>query len=322
MNYSNRVDDSDRQRPEQRFTLFARTPTRFVQAGETRLAYQAFEPRGGFDETLLLIVGHGGQLHYWGEQFVKGLVQAGYRVVVFDNRDAGLSEKFDHLGKPDLARMWYHHTCRQPIKPPYTLENMARDAVALLGELNITDAHIIGASMGGMIGQLVAARFPERTLSLTSIMSSSGARKLPDPDRDVLALMQSLKAPRQHDQRQHELRVRFWQAIGSDRHGSDAYFDDLVAYTRARADHPPGVDRQLAAIWASGDRTPLIRSIRVPTHVIHGRDDALFPLAHGAHVADQIGNSELSIIDHMGHAFQPEIIAPLLSAVLRFLERH
>lgn len=162
------------------FGIFDLAQTEFVQTSAVSLAYQSYGKKSPTTQTVLLIVGHGGQLHYWSEGFINQLVEAGFHVLAFDNRDAGLSDKLDDSGVPNMMDLWYRWNSRKSVQAPYTLEDMATDTIELLDQLNIKEVHIIGASMGGMIAQITAALYPDRVRSVTSIMSTSGARHLPD----------------------------------------------------------------------------------------------------------------------------------------------
>lgn len=254
------------------------------------------EERGSHEApALLLLRGLGTQLVQWPEVLLETLAAAGLRVIVFDNRDAGLSEK---------------------MAAPYRLEDMADDTLGLLDGLGIPFAHLAGISMGGMIVQLAAARAPKRVASLASIMSSSGAPGLPPPTKAALDALLS----RPQDPTDRECVIR--HAMHTQRvFQSPAYpmrDDELRRYVERAYDRchcPEGVARQLAAIQASGSRAELLATLRIPTLVIHGADDPLVPVAAGQDTARRIPSAHLEVIPGMGHDVT-EANAPLLARLL------
>ena len=265
--------------------------------------------------AVLLIMGLGGQMTRWSDAFMAALAGEGFRAIRFDNRDVGLSTKIEAGGTPDLARIAM--TAMTGGKPdvPYTLEDMAADAVGLLDALGIERAHVVGASMGGMIAQLVAAEHPERTLSLTSIMSSTGNPALPRATEAANAVLTQrpggtdLDALVAHG-------VRAAGVIGSPGYPTDA----TVMAARIRGDlerqnYPQGFGRQLAAIWANGDRRPRLGRIAVPTLVIHGTDDPLVPVEGGRDTAASIPGARLEEIAGMGHDL-PEALLPRIVGLI------
>lgn len=260
------------------------------------------------DPPLLLIMGLGMQLTSWPDTFCQALVQRGFYVVRFDNRDSGLSTKLEQFGNPNLKMAYFKSLLRLPIKAGYTLYDMARDTAGLLDALGIRKAHIVGASMGGMIAQIVAAEYPDRTMSLTSIMSTSGRRGLPGPNAEVRDAMLSRLADPNNVTEVVNRSVRFLQMIGSPAYPIPA--STLAERTLAsirRSVCPDGVSRQLNAVIASGDRVSLLKKIYVPSLVIHGKADPLVPIAAGRDTARLIPNATLREIDGMGHNFPPQL---------------
>ena len=265
---------------------------------------------------ILLIMGLGMQLTAWPESFCDALVRRGFRVIRLDNRDAGLSTHFHGAKTPGLLQTAISARIGRPPRLPYTLEDMANDAVAVLDALGLAKAHVVGASMGGMIAQIVAANHPTRTLSLVSIMSSSGNPWLKPPRRDILRLLLS----RPPDGRDPEAVVahmmRFFRAIGGPVYRRDeAELRARMIRAIARAYDPTGVRRQLLAIIASGDRRPLLRRINAPTLVIHGAIDPLLRPDAGRDTARNIRGAHLQIVDGMGHDLPEPLCAPLAGAV-------
>ena len=285
-----------------------------VKANGIDIAYEtAGDPKG---VPVLLVMGLGMQLIAWPDDFVEGLVELGFHVIRFDNRDSGLSAKFDHAGKPNLPLAYLKTLLRWPLKPAYTLDDMAADAIGLMRVLGVGRAHVVGASMGGMIAQLMAANYPDRVLSLTSIMSSSGRRGLPGPTRAARAAL--LKRPADpHDidcvaaHMAHTFRV-----IGSPAYPtSDKVLRERMARSIKRNVNTGGVARQMVAIAASGDRSELLHKIAVPTLVIHGADDPLVPLACGEDTAHQVPGARLEVIEGMGHDLPAQLIERLLALI-------
>lgn len=271
--------------------------------------------------AVLLNMGLGLQLVSWPPSFVDGLVDMGYYVIRYDNRDAGLSSKFDHLGTPRLWLAYLKTLAGLKLKAAYTLYDMAADACGLLDFLGVEAAHIVGISMGGMVSQIFAAQYPARTLTLTSIMSSSGKPGLPGPTaaaRRVL-LSSSPKPGMRHEQ--IEYMANTFKVIGSPKYPMpDDYVREMCTRAVDRNIHPDGASRQLVAIVASGDRSKLLRELRCPSLVIHGTEDPLVPAACGIDTAAQIPGSRLELIEGMGHDLPPQLIERLLVLIGSHLE--
>ncbi|WP_277979753.1 alpha/beta fold hydrolase [Sphingomonas phyllosphaerae] len=283
-----------------------------VRANGIEIDVEQAGPRDG--PAILLIMGLGAQLVRWPPAMVDALVARGYRVIRFDNRDVGLSTKFDHAGVPSIVwTVMQKQFGRVPVVP-YTLTDMAADAVGVLDALGVERAHFVGASMGGMIAQLVAAGWPERAASLTSIMSTTGHPGCSRPSMRATALL--LRQPRSNDV---EAIVAHGTMAGRAVSGRFPMEDALMA-ERIRAETlrnrcPTGFLRQMAAIVADGDRTERLRAITAPTLVIHGSDDPLVPPAGGRETARAIPGARLLEIDGMGHTLPPELIAPIVEAI-------
>jgi pimeloyl-ACP methyl ester carboxylesterase len=237
-------------------------------------------------------------------------------VVRFDNRDCGLSSKIQVRRQPNLVAAFAAAWLRLPVRAPYTLDAMAADAVGLLDALGIRRAHLVGLSMGGMIAQVVAATHPERVLSLTSLMSSSGNRKLskarPDARR---ALLSKPRDPGDPESVIDHL-VGVFGVIGSPDFPTarDELREQLARNVR-RDYHPAGVTRQLVAIIASGDRRKLLHKVAAPTLVIHGAADPLVPVEAGRDTARHIAGAKLLVIDGMGHDLPPALVPVLVDAI-------
>jgi pimeloyl-ACP methyl ester carboxylesterase len=260
-------------------------------------------------EPLLLIMGLGMQLVAWPEPFVQQLVARGFRVIRLDNRDIGLSQHLDHLGMPNMPLAMLRWAMHLPVRSPYALADMAADAVAVVDALGLPSVHVCGASMGGMIAQHVAARHPERVRSLTLMMTTSGARHLPRATRRVQRALLQRPDGRHRDDVLNHLE-RLWGLIGSPEHRpTPEQLRTRLSGFVERSWHPAGAARQLLAIVADGDRTPLLGRIRTPTHVIHGRADPLVPPQGGEHLARHIAGATLDLVPGMGHDL-PEPLLP------------
>lgn len=270
-------------------------PTYYAHVNGLSIAYQEFgDPES---ETILLVMGLGGQLIHWDDDIVWSLVDAGFHVIRFDNRDAGWSSKLYKEDTPGILT-GIRYKLGMGLGSPYKLDDMAADAHALLEHLTVERAHVVGMSMGGMIAQIMAARYPERVKTLTSIMSSSGAEHLPmgsvglDPDQKQNqnreeAIAGTANIGQQLDGTVAELTEQQWKVIG--------------ARSYDRSHYPDGFSRQLWAILDSGDRIDLLKSIKQPTLVIHGKADYLIPMEHGEHTAESVAGSRLVLIEGMGH---------------------
>jgi proline iminopeptidase len=285
-------------------------PLPIIEANGIKLAYdEQGDPKG---EVVLLIAGLGLQLISWSDAFCKGLIDEGFRVIRFDNRDSGLSSKMEQFGKPNLQFAFFRPLFHMPLFSGYTLYDMAKDGICLLDALGVDRAHIVGASMGGMIAQIIAGRYPERTLSLTSIMSTSGRPGLPGP---MMAANQALFS---RPENPHDINsvidyyVQMFRVIGSPRYPTpDAVLRQRVAESVRRNVCVSGTARQIMAVASSGDRVALLSTIKLPTLVIHGTDDPLVPVACGRDTARMVRGAILHEIDGMGHDFPPVLDATL-----------
>jgi pimeloyl-ACP methyl ester carboxylesterase len=265
---------------------------------------------------LLLISGLGLQLTSWPDEFVEGLVDLGFYVIRFDNRDCGLSTKFEAAGIPNLGMAWLKSKLGLRLHPPYRLEDMADDAIGVLTALGVARVHVVGISMGGMIGQLVAAKFPSRVLSLTSIMSSSGRRGLPGPTREVRRMLLRRPPPQADIESAIDHGVGVLQTIASPAYPTpEKQLRRRVARALRRNYCPGGTQRQMFAVAASGDRSPQLRTIAAPTLVIHGAADPLVPLACGVDTAHAIPGARLEVVQGMGHDLPSQLLERLLALI-------
>ncbi|MEP6389469.1 MAG: alpha/beta hydrolase [Halioglobus sp.] len=284
----------------------------YVKANGVRLAYDSFGDKG--NPPLILIMGLGTQMIAWPDELCTGLAQQGFYVVRFDNRDIGLSEKMENAHIPKASRLMLLSKLRLPMRVPYTLNDMARDVIGLMDSLGLSRAHIVGASMGGMIGQIVAALFPDRILSFTSIMSSSGDRNLPGARQDIV--MDMAKRAMGMETVTMEGTIALWRKIGSpDYQPSDEELAARITRSLERSNYPEGYSRHLAAIIANGSRVELLKKITAPTLVIHGKDDALVPVECGIDTAKHIRGSTLEVIVGMGHDLPVELVPTFVKLI-------
>jgi pimeloyl-ACP methyl ester carboxylesterase len=273
-------------------------------------------------EPLLLIMGLGMQLVAWHEDFVALLVARGFRVIRFDNRDIGLSQGFDAAGVPSLGFDTIRFALGLHVKSAYTLADMAADSVGVLDALGIAGAHICGASMGGMIAQHIAARYPDRVKSQTLIMTTSGARHLPGPSLRVRgAMLARPKNPRDVASIVEHY-VDLYGLIGSPAYPPEEdYLRRRLTMSVTRSYRPAGTARQMVAIAADGDRTRLLGTMRPPTHIIHGAADPLVLVPAGRDLAARIPGATLDVIDGMGHDLPrqlwPRFVAGIAGAAAR-----
>tara|TARA_B100000029_G_scaffold60471_1_gene54439 strand:+ start:232 stop:1104 length:873 start_codon:yes stop_codon:yes gene_type:complete len=264
-------------------------PTDLININGVSIAYTTAGEAG--NPPVLMIMGLMGSHKVWGEEIVNGLVDSGYRVILFDNRDTGESENLDRLGKPNLYWKFAMSYLGVDFSSPYTLTDMALDGIGVLDHLGIEKAHIVGASMGGMIAQIIASKFPSRTKSLVSIMSTTGAPHL--------------------SQMSESNEQNFNNAGGWDKNEAHSY-----------GFYPEAMPRQMTAIMKAGDRSEQVRSIKVSTLVQHGVNDTLLPPDHGEHTAELISNSKLKIYENMGHNLPPEVLPFVIEDMVNFFKEN
>ena len=271
--------------------------------------------------AVLLVMGLGMQLVAWPAAFVGALQEAGFRVVRFDNRDAGLSQSFSHLGVPNLMLASMRHRLGLRVDAPYSLHDMAADTLGVLDALDIPSAHLVGVSMGGMIAQRVALAAPRRVLSLTSIMSSSGARDLPGPRPQVLKALFGRSHGRTEDAIVDHT-MKLLHVIASPGFPSDQEaMRDRVRLATRRAFNPTGTMRQMTAVAADIHRADELPRIQAPTLVMHGQDDPLVPFACGHDTARRIRGARMVAIPGMGHDLPPGVVDRLLQSLLPHLRQ-
>jgi pimeloyl-ACP methyl ester carboxylesterase len=287
-----------------------------VKANGIEIEYESLGSRD--DPALLLVMGLGAQLTIWPDGFVRGLADAGFHVVRFDNRDVGLSSDFGSWGVPDIAAALRTAASGQPPAAPYLVKDMAADAIGLLDALGIQRAHVVGASMGGMIAQVVAALWPQRTRSLVSMYSTSGRAGLPAGKPEALAMLTAQpEGPTREQRVAHGVKLR--RVIGSPGYPTPGpELRALVERNVARRWYPEGSARQYLAIIASGDRVELLKTITVPTLVLHGEDDPLLPVECGRDVARLVPGAEMQTWPGWGHDIPSGMIPVLVERISSF----
>src|SRR4030042_3283553 len=283
-----------------------------VKANGIQIEYDTFGNRGS--RPLLLVMGLGTQMIAWDEDFCQQLAEQGHYVIRFDNRDVGLSTKFEGAGLPNVLKAMAAAAKGEEVRAPYTLDDMDEDTVGLLEALGLATAHVCGASMGGMIGQTLAIRHPSRLQSLISIMSSTGNPKLPPAQPEAMKAL--LKPPPAERAAFIEHMVQTWRTIA----GRGFPFDeDRMRAQMARAFDrcfcPAGAARQMMAIIAAGNRKPALARVRTQTPVIHGADDPRIPGAAAGDPAEVTPGAELLILGGMGHALPPALWPRLVDAI-------
>ncbi|MHA2295673.1 MAG: alpha/beta fold hydrolase [Candidatus Hodarchaeales archaeon] len=263
--------------------------------------------------TMLLVMGLGSQMVLWEEAFCEELAKT-YYVVRFDNRDVGLSTKLDDAGIPNPMELMMTLQQGESIKVPYLLKDMADDAIGLLDALKIKTAHVVGASMGGMIVQTMAINHPDRINTLTSIMSSTGNPELPQPEPEALEILTA--TPPDNRDEYIEESVKAWQFLNGPKYPLDEErIKERSGLVFDRCYYPAGSARQLAAILASGSRKEDLKKVKIPTLVIHGKDDPLVPVEGGKDTVESIPGAKLMIIEGMGHNIPPQVAPRIIEAI-------
>ncbi len=290
-----------------------------LESNGLELEYDVFGTPDG--KPLLLVMGLATQMIAWDEEFCEGLVQRGHFVIRFDNRDVGLSSKIDNAPVPSLLELVPKVAAGEPIEVPYQLSDMATDSLGVLDALEIPQAHVVGASMGGMIAQCMALEAPDRLLSLTSIMSTTGNRELPPSKPEAMARL--LVPPASEREEIIEGAITTQRVIGS----PGFPFDEKRIRARAtrayeRSHYPAGAVRQTAAIAAAPPRDEALRQLDLPTLVIHGDADPLVPVEAGIHTHECVKNSKLVLIKGMGHDLPQPTWGQIIDAISERTETH
>lgn len=264
---------------------------------------------------MLLIMGFGAQLTLWPDELVAALAGHGFRVIRYDNRDVGLSQKFDGVKPGNYALTAIKARFGLSPKVPYTLGDMADDGAGLLDALGIAKAHIVGASMGGMIAQHFAARHADKALSLTSVFSTTGKPSLKKAEKEAMDAL--IKRPDSLDEEvlvEHGMKLS--RVIGSpDYPAEEKRLEERTRATVQRSVYPEGPTRHMAAILADGDRTKMLKKLSIPTLVLHGDADPLIPVEHGHDTAATIPGAKLKTIPGWGHDLPMELVDEVADAI-------
>src|SRR5207302_7287467 len=308
----NRVIESSSQYHRQgtaKVNVSTHQPPQIARANGIELCYEVFGDAGA--EPMLLIMGLGAQMIHWDDEFCRQLAARGFRVIRFDNRDIGKSSRMTGGKRLTPFEMLKLRFLKIPVAAPYTLSDMAEDTVGLMDVLGIKSAHLVGASMGGMIAQELAISFPQRVRSLTSIMSTTGHPKVPPPTREAAAVL--MAPPPATKEEYFERFAQTWKILRAGSFPQDEALDRARAErTYERGLNPAGVGRQLRAVLASGSRKERLGSVKAPTLVIHGTVDPLVRPEGGKETAASVPGAKLLMIAGMGHALPipmwPEII--------------
>lgn len=298
--------------PNQDSSIFGDEDTRFLNANGLRLAYQEFgDPQ---HPAILLVAGLYNQMVRWPLAFCNLLVSRGFRVIRFDNRDIGLSDKMEGVRAPSLFRLFIKYYLGIPVTAPYSLDDMAQDTLGVLDALEIDQAHIVGMSMGGMISQLVTAYNPQRILSLTSIMSTSG-----EWGKGIasLSVVRQMLRPTTKYRSALDNSVDTWQMIGSPGYPmTEEEIRGLLKAEYKRSTNPAGYLRQIAAIRTAPGRGSLLKQIKCPVLIIHGREDLLVPLSGALDTAKHIPHAKLKIFDGMGHTLPSQLLPEFVDLIV------
>lgn len=292
----------------------------FIKANDIELCFESFGDKQ--NPCVLFVMGLGAQMIAWPPLYIQGLVDAGFHVVIYDNRDVGLSEKIEQAGMPDFDRLIKALIAGEKPEVAYDISDMANDGIALLDALGIEKAHVIGASMGGMIVQQMAIDHRHRLTSMTSIMSTTGDASVPQATAEAMAVL-TQPPPQSNDLEilvDYALKNR--RAIGGDGFSDDQAARALAAAIINRQSYPIGAARQRAGIMASGARTQALKLVTTPTLVIHGDKDPLVPVEGGKHTAEVIPGARLEILSGMGHAQFPQYQPRVLDLLLEFVCAH
>ena len=292
-------------------SIFGDCETKYLQSNGLKMAYQTFGK--STDPAIILVAGLYNQMVRWPVEFCRLLEKRGFYVVRFDNRDIGLTDKMKGQKAPSIWRLALKYYLGLPVAAPYSLNDMAADTVGVLDALDIKQAHIVGMSMGGMISQLVTALYPERILSLTSIMSTSGERGKGIPSLKVSSAMLRPVTPQRSAL---DNAVDIWQLIGSPAYPmTDEAVRELVVAEHGRSSNPAGYMRQIAAIRTAPSRAKLLSTITVPVLIIHGEQDLLVPVSGGIDTAKHIAQARLELFPGMGHTLPAALLPDFVDLI-------
>jgi pimeloyl-ACP methyl ester carboxylesterase len=288
-----------------------------IQSGAAALRLEVEEFGAAERGTILLIMGLGTQLIAWPMDFCRRLASAGYRVIRYDNRDVGLSSKIDSAGVPDARAAILRRLLHLKVRAPYRLEDMAMDAIALMDALKIERAHVVGASLGGMIGQILAARHAARIATLTLIMSSPGAPPPWDSTPEARKVLMTPSPPNATAEDLIRMRMNTYRVIsGPGQAMPESTLYEMAKLSVERSADTSGSRRQLVAAMATGSLKGLLRHIHVPTLIIHGKSDPLIPVRRSEQLHAGITGSKLLLLEGMGHNLPQRLIPQIAAAIV------
>lgn len=287
----------------------------FLEQNSIKICYKTFGIPS--NPVIILMMGIGGQLIQWPDQITQGLAHQGFYVITFDNRDSGLSCYYDHLFTPDLIKAILAKKLGKPFHPPYTLNDMAHDVVVLMDKLSIPKAHIVGLSMGGMIGQIIALEYQERVLSLTCIASTSGDAHLPPSKPKVLQFFLTRHSPAENLDSYVKTMIDVNKIYNHPDDFNEKYARDLYTRSYQRAFHPEGFKRQLLAVLFAAPRGEQLRQLKLKSLVIHGDYDPVFPLEHGKQLAQCLHTTAFTVIEKMGHALPERVHKTIVELIAK-----
>jgi pimeloyl-ACP methyl ester carboxylesterase len=291
-------------------------PEKLIDTNSIQLNYDSFGYQS--DPPILLIMGLATQMIYWDEGFCRMLAAQGFWVIRFDNRDVGKSTWFKGMSKPSTLSLIANVMFNRPVGAAYLLDDMVTDTIGLMDGLDIKQAHLVGASMGGMIAQTLAIKAPRRVISLTSIMSTTGNRSLPKPS--MRFGLKVLSPPPKDEQAFLLHAMKIWQVLHGEHYEFEAKkISNLISRAIKRGVNLEGSGRQLAAIIDSPDRTLGLNSLDVPSLVIHGDADPLVPIDGGYATAKAIPNAQLKICKGMGHTIPSALYSDISQAIIELI---
>lgn len=288
-----------------------------IKSGSAALRLEVEEFGAAEKGTILLIMGLGTQLIAWPMDFCRRLAAAGYRVIRYDNRDVGLSSKIDSAGVPDARAAILRRLLHLNVKAPYRLEDMALDAIALMDALKIERAHVVGASLGGMIGQILASRHAARVATLTLIMSSPGAPPPWDSTSEARKVLMTPPPPNATAEDLIRMRMNTYRVIsGPGQAMAESTLHEMAKLSVERSADTSGSRRQLVAAMATGSLKGNLRDIHLPTLIIHGKNDPLIPPRRSEQMHAGIAGSKLLLLEGMGHSLPQRLIPQICAAIV------
>jgi len=269
---------------------------------------------------IILTMGIGGQLIHWPQNLIKGLSDQGFFVVIYDNRDVGLSKHYDHLKTPEIHEAIALAMAGQPVQLPYLLDDMAADVIALMDELDIDKAHIVGISMGGIIAQLIAIHYPERVLRLICMATTSGDPTLPPAKPEVNAFFSSPKRKSDNIGDYVNDKLALYKIYNHPDFFDEQAIRELHTQAYHRDHSTGGFKRQLLAMMAAPPRVESLKKLKIPTLIIHGKYDPVFSIEHGKNLADSIENSNIVILEKLGHGLPEQLSGQITQSINDFIK--